>query len=251
MKVVIIEDEQITANSLIACINEVRPSYTVVKLLASVAEAVEYFQNNNQFDLLFSDVQLGDGLGFEIFKRTVITKPVIFCTAYDNYALEAFNANGIGYILKPFDARSVQTAIEKFEKLIPHNNDPINQLLDYLNKPVQLANDKATLVYQNEKIIPIPIPDIAMVYLSHGLTRLLTFNNRVFLLAQSLEDFENENGQLFFRANRQFLVHRKVIKDVSQFYNRKLVINLTIPFPEQILVSKERSPVFLQWLAGH
>ena len=115
MKIVVIEDEKITADDLIENLLAVKPNYTIVKILKSISEALAFFQQQPEVDLIFSDIQLGDGLSFDIFKKVKIKVPIIFCTAYNEYALEAFKANGIDYILKPFNIAEIKKAIEKCE----------------------------------------------------------------------------------------------------------------------------------------
>jgi DNA-binding LytR/AlgR family response regulator len=123
--------------------------------LKSVKDAVEYFKNNSNFDLIISDIQLGDGLCFEIFKEIQLVRPVIFCTAYDVYALEAFNANGIDYILKPFTKQSVEGSLKKFEFLTDFSSKKLNNLLQYMNIQISEQELQTILVYQGAKIIPL------------------------------------------------------------------------------------------------
>jgi DNA-binding LytR/AlgR family response regulator len=248
MKVVVIEDEKITADDLIENLLAVRPSYTVVKLLTSVAEACAYFKQQPEIDIIFSDIQLGDGISFDIFKELSIITPIVFCTAYNAYALEAFKANGIDYILKPFSQAEIKKAVEKFELLTYKNGVSINKLLNYLSDKPLKTNNMSLLVYQKDMIIPIDTNDIAIVQLVHGTVKLVLFNGDAYITAQSLDDIEKLNLPFFFRANRQFLLHRKIIKDALQYLNRKLLVRLNIPFDEQIFISKEKTPAFLAWL---
>lgn len=248
MRVIIIEDEKITANNLIENINEIRPDYKVINVLKSVAEAEIFFNKNHDFDLIFSDIQLGDGLSFEIFKKVNIKVPVIFCTAFDEYALDAFNANGIDYVLKPFDSKMVENAIEKYESFTQKNDNSINKLLQYINKNSYENSNQSILIYQNDKIIPINTNDIAVLQLIDGIVKIITFNGNYYNSSKSLEDFEKYKNQNFFRANRQFTVNRRVVRDASQYFNRKLLLNLNIKLQEQIFISKERTSAFLLWL---
>ena len=250
MRILIIEDEKITAENLSDSIKEARPDYIIQAMLGSVEEAKIYFKKEVNIDLIFSDIQLVDGLSFEIFKEIKINAPVIFCTAYDEYALEAFNANGIAYILKPFTVQTVQSAIDKFEHLTSKNNNQIVQLLNYLNNHPTQSSVKSILVYQKDKIIPVNINDIAIIYLTNGIVKLCTFDNRTLLATESLEDFEKLHIPHFFRANRQFLIHRKAVKEASLYFNRKLIVTVTIKFSEEILISKEKTPAFFSWLSN-
>jgi DNA-binding LytR/AlgR family response regulator len=250
MKIVVIEDEKITADDLIENLLAVKPNYTIVKILKSISEALAFFQQQPEVDLIFSDIQLGDGLSFDIFKKVKINVPIIFCTAYNEYALEAFKANGIDYILKPFDITEIKKAIEKFELLTNKNEVSINKLLEYLSIKQSTANNVSILVYQKDVIIPINTYDIAILQLNNGIVKLMTFNGTTYFTTQSLEEIEKLNLLFFFRANRQFILHRKVVKDVVQHFNRKLLVHLSMPFDEQIFISKEKTPAFLTWLTS-
>jgi DNA-binding LytR/AlgR family response regulator len=250
MKIVVIEDEKITADDLIENLLAVKPNYTIVKILKSVSEALTFFQQQPEVDLIFSDIQLGDGLSFEIFKKVKINVPIIFCTAYNEYALEAFKANGIDYILKPFNIAEIKKAIEKFELLTNKNEVSINKLMEYLSLKQPIAKNVSILVYQKDVIIPINTYDIAIVQLNNGIVKLVAFNGTTYFTTQSLDEIEKLNLLFFFRANRQIILHRKIVKDVVQHFNRKLLVRIAIPFDEQIFISKEKTPAFLAWLTS-
>jgi DNA-binding LytR/AlgR family response regulator len=250
MKVVVIEDEQITADDLIENLLAVKPDYKIVKLLTSVSEALAFFQLQPEIDLIFSDIQLGDGLSFDILKQVPTKVPIIFCTAYNEYALEAFKANGIDYILKPFSNAEIKKSIEKFELFTNKSDVSINKLLEYLSVKQLTANNVSLLVYQKDIITPINTNDIAIVQLNNGTVKLLAFNGVTYFTTQSLDEIEKLNLLFYFRANRQFILHRKIVKDVVQHFNRKLLVRLTIPFDEQIFISKEKTPAFLVWLTS-
>lgn len=239
MKIVIIEDEPLTATDLAACIIAAEPGAEIVANLASVGEAKTWFGRNAAPDVIFSDIQLGDGKSFEVFDRLRKWVPVIFCTAYDDYALEAFQAAGIDYILKPFTQETVKAALEKYKAL---KGTP--------RPPAAAATATAILVHHKEKILPIKLEQIALFHLEKELVRLLAFDGKTFVVNKSLEELEGLAGPPFFRANRQFLVNRTAIKDVSQYFSRKLLVNLTLPFEEKITVGRIKAPAFLDWLAG-
>lgn len=253
MKIVIIEDEKLTATHLSETIMTVVPDARIMAILFSVRSAVSWFQENEQPDLIFSDVQLGDGLCFEIFKTIPVHAPVIFCTAYDEYALKAFDASGIDYILKPFDKTSIEEAFQKYYKLKDTfqgnivNLDQIIQLIE--NKKKQTTT--SVLVYKQDKIIPVRLDDIAMFYIDNEITRLITFDQKKYMINRTLEKVEEISPDDFFRINRQFLVHYKAIKEASQYFGRKLSLTLTIPFQETVTVSKNKVSDFLNWLSSH
>lgn len=252
MKIVIIEDEQLTADDLSETILKVSPEVLIIARLSSVKDAVAWFRKNEQPDLIFSDIQLGDGLCFEIFRKHPITTPVIFCTAFDEYALTAFKAHGIDYILKPFDEQTIAGALTRYKELerkFLGNNKQIETILQlFENRKNQKQG--SVLVYHKDKILPIKLQDIALFYLEHEITYIITFGPKTFTISKSLEELEEIAGNSFYRANRQYLVNRKAIKEASQYFARKLSIALSIPFIETITISKVKVPDFLNWLSG-
>jgi DNA-binding LytR/AlgR family response regulator len=252
MKIVIIEDEQLTADDLAETILKVSPGVQIVARLSSVKDAVLWFRKNEQPDLIFSDIQLGDGLCFEIFRKESITTPVIFCTAFDEYALTAFKANGIDYILKPFDEQTIANALARYRELerkFQGNNQQIEKILQlFENRKSQKKG--SVLVYHKDKILPVKIEDIALFYIEHEITYLITLGQKNYTISKSLEELEEITGTSFYRANRQYLINRKAVKEASQYFARKLSITLAIPFNETITVSKVKVPDFLNWLSG-
>jgi DNA-binding LytR/AlgR family response regulator len=252
MKIVIIEDEQLTADDLAETIIKVSFGVQIIARLSSVKDAVAWFRKNEQPDLIFSDIQLGDGLCFEIFRKHPVSTPVIFCTAFDEYALTAFKAHGIDYILKPFDEQTIASALNRYKELerkFQGNNQQIEKILQlFENRKNQKQG--SVLVYHKDKILPVKLDDIALFYIEHEITYLITFGQKSFTISKSLEELEVITGISFYRANRQYLVNRKAIKEASQYFARKLSISLSIPFSETITVSKVKVPDFLNWLAG-
>ena len=253
MKVVIIEDELLTAEDLQDELKVINPNIGIVATLATIEEAVDFLKKRQDFDLIFSDIQLGDGQSFEIFKQVKVKAPIIFCTAYNQYALEAFKTNGIDYILKPFDKKSIAKALEKHSVLKENFQE---KTPDYQTIPPQNPFSKNTtlqslLVHQADKIIPIQVNSIAIVQLKHQALHIHTLDGQAFVIFQSLDELEHKIGQSFYRVNRQFLVNRKVISSASQYFGRKLLLHLSIPYEEQLIISRERTPHFLAWLSEH
>jgi two-component system response regulator LytT len=252
MQIVIIEDEKLTATDLAENIMRVVPEAQIVAILPSVSSTIGWFQQNEHPDLIFSDIQLGDGLSFEIFKTISTNTPVIFCTAFDEYALRAFEANGIDYILKPFDQQNIELAIQKYRKLkskFSGNMANIEQLIQYMAQKKRPAQG-SVLVYKQDKIVPVRFDDIALFYIETEITHLITFDQKKYTINKTLENIEEIAPEDFFRINRQFLVHRRVIKEASQYFSRKLSLSLNINFNQTITVSKTRVPDFLNWLSA-
>lgn len=244
MNIVIIEDEPLTARDLEACIRAAEPAAKIVAVLPSVAEATQFFRDNASPDLIFSDIQLGDGLSFSIFASLEQGVPVIFCTAYDAYALDAFKAAGIDYILKPFSAKSIAGALGKYQRLTGSAFKELAALFG------QSATRRNLLVYHKEKIVPVNLTDIALFYLKADAVQLVTFAKQVYTLHKTLEEIEKMAGAVFYRVNRQCLVNREAIRDVSQDGGRRLLVNLLVPCEEKVTVGRARVSDFLEWLAG-
>lgn len=251
MNIIIIEDERLTAEDLKDIITENNPDCNVIKILSSVKEATEYLSSHPQPDLIFSDIQLGDGLSFEIYKQVQINVPIVFCTAYDEYALTAFETNGIHYILKPFNEDKIAEAIEKFKRLkdsFHHEEDnSLSKVLDLLQTR-QPENSGSVLVYQQDKVIPVKLKNIALFYIKNEVTHLMTFDHKVYYINKSLDEVQQNCGPDFYRANRQYILNREAIKEVSQTLSRKISVTLKFDFEEDILVSKEKMTDFLTWL---
>jgi len=255
MKVLIIEDEYHTAQDLAKTIKIVCPDADIVSIVDSVEDAIDFLKEKPELDLIFSDIQLGDGLSFEIFQKTKNIVPVVFCTAYNEYALEAFKSVGIDYILKPFTKNSVLKSIEKFENLKSHlssNSSPNSNydlIIEALTRTSNTPKAKSIVIQAGDKITPIDSNQIALFYTENGVTYAYTFEQKKIHLNQNLETLESSFKPAFFRANRQFLVNKKAIKDATHSFNRKIFINLTVPFNEQISVGKLKITAFMDWLS--
>lgn len=251
---VIIEDESLTAEDLADILLKLPDGIEVVKILKSVKESIAYFEQKIFPDLIFCDIQLGDGFSFEIFKAIRIDVPVIFSTAYDQYALEAFKNNGIDYILKPFVKKNIKAAIEKYKSLRARlsytgfNSDAV--LKTIYPKTGHEKKISSILITWKDKIIPIRINDIAFFYIDSKSTQLITFDNRAYFVNHTLDDLEEICGENFYRANRQYLVNRNVVAEALQFNARKLILKLKVDGKHEIIISKSRVPEFLSWLRG-
>jgi two-component system response regulator LytT len=252
MNIAIIEDEQLTAEDLAELISRIDKGIRVIALLDSVKNATAFLQQGLAVDLIFSDIQLGDGLSFEIFKTIPIQAPVIFCTAYDEYALDAIKNNGIEYILKPYTEQCIRTAIDKYRRLKDHfiSGEPDYEKIIQAITGNKTAERKASsiLVFHRDKILPVSLDEAAIFYIDNELTHLQCFDNRDYVLNQSLDELEELCGIAFFRINRQHLVNRRAIQDANHIQHRKYIVNLSIRFKETLVVSKNRTGNFLEWL---
>jgi len=250
MRAIIVEDEMLAARNLQAILNELG-NVQVIAVLDSITETVEWFSCNPQPDLMFLDIHLADGSAFEIFDRTEIRCPVIFTTAYDEYALKAFKVNSIDYLLKPIDMVAVQRALKKLQGLTVTDKmqDAVNQLM---------ASFRATSTWKThflvqakgDKLIPVQAIDIAFFYIDNGMVKAVTFDEKSFRFEHTLDELaEMLDPNIFFRANRQFIISRKAIKDIDLWFNNRLSVNLKIPVPEKILISKARISEFKNWFS--
>ncbi|GAA0534373.1 LytR/AlgR family response regulator transcription factor [Chitinophaga japonensis] len=252
MNIVIIEDEPRAAQELQHIIHEVVPAARITAVLDSVEQSLQRQADIMAADLVFSDIALGDGQCFDIFRQVDIKSPVIFCTAYDEYLMHAFETNAISYLLKPITREKVEKAIDKFNRMKAALADQssgaaVRQLLQRLKQPYK----SALLVHQKERIIPIQVKEVACFYLDDTLVKITMLHGQQYYLGASLEELEKtlDPGQ-FYRANRQYLVNRQAIQSVERFFARKLAVRLTIGNMTPVMVSKAKAGEFLQWLEG-
>jgi two-component system, LytTR family, response regulator LytT len=253
MRLVIIEDEKLAVKDLIKTLKLVEPDIDIVAILRSVDEAMDFFKMQPSIDLIFSDIELGDGLSFEIFEKFRITTPIVFCTAFNQYALDAFKTTGIDYVLKPFNRNAIENTLTKFHAFKENFAAPKDDYADLLSvlKQKITPTNPSVLIHQGDKIIPLNGKNIALFFIEDDYTFAYTLEGKKHLLSQNMDSLESTFSPDFFRANRQYLVNRKVVKDASHSFNRKLAIHLTIPFKEQILVGKLKVAAFTAWLTSN
>jgi two-component system, LytTR family, response regulator LytT len=250
MNIIIIEDEIKTAQSLENIILSLKPGSEISGRHQSVESAVKAFREGAKPDLVFMDVQLADGLCFEIFKAVKVSCPVIFCTAYDEYSLEAFKNNGVDYVLKPFSTPDIQEALRKVDELRNFFQQKVMpDLGDLLSKLSPPVGKNSFLVFKQQKYTTVSTENIAFFYIHNGLTWIVCFDKQRFDLNQSLDQIESlVSPKQFFRVNRQYLINFKGIKQVEPYFLRKMLVTLTIETPEKLLVNKEKSHNFLSWM---
>lgn len=250
MKVAIIEDEKSAAENLKYLLNELDDNISIDKMIDTVDGAVEYFLKDKRIDLAFFDIHLADGISFEIFNKVKIKIPIIFTTAYDEYALRAFRVNSIDYLLKPIDEDELKESIEKFKT--SRASDHLTQELKHILKNIKKESKRyrsSFLVQQRDLLIPLDVEEIAYFMIESGIVRAKTFDRKLFNVDEKLDDLEASlNPEQFFRANRQFIVHRRAISNLSIYFNGKLLLNID-PNPEdRIIVSKAKAPLLKNWM---
>ncbi len=247
MKVIIIEDETAAEVNLRTILATVCPAAEVVASLESVTDSVAWLRANPAPDLIFMDIHLADGDAFRIFPQVEIAPPIVFTTAYDHYALEAFKVNSIDYILKPIKAAELQRALEKLERLSGGDRTEYAGRVNAMARQQQ----RTFLVHVRDKIVPLVLDEIAFCYTENERVTAWTMDGRNMPLDGSLDHMMSRLPEEdFFRANRQFIVARKAVKDISVWFGNRLSLNLVQPTPERIVISKARVPEFKRWLTG-
>jgi DNA-binding LytR/AlgR family response regulator len=198
------------------------------------------------------DIQLADGLCFEIFKNVEVVSPVVFCTAFDDYAIEAFKSNGIDYVLKPFSRESISQAIKKTGELknfFQRNKKALPDFDYLLTRTGENTGKSSFLVFKNNKYLTVQTENIAFFYIKNDTPTIMTFEKTEYQLTQSLDEVHKLLSPIqFFRINRQYLVNFSAIREAEHYFSRKLIIKLTIPTEEKLLVGKEKATAFLSWL---
>ncbi|MBC9914633.1 LytR/AlgR family response regulator transcription factor [Chitinophaga varians] len=250
MNAIIIEDEIKAARSLENLIVRLRPSIQIQAKLQSVEAAIDWLSDHDMPGLIFMDIQLSDGLSFDIFKSVTITCPVIFCTAYGEYALDAIKANGVDYLLKPFSEEDLKTALEKvesFRNFFQQNSG--NNLEDLIRKISVDEGKKSFLVFKNNKYMTVQTDQIAYIYIKYTSPSIVTFKGEEYTITQSLDQVQQQlSAKQFYRLNRQYLINFAAIREVEHYFARKLLVNLQVATPEKLLIGKEKTAVFLRWL---
>jgi two-component system LytT family response regulator len=253
MKIVIIEDESAAARNLAAIVRKVIPGAEIVAVLEGVEESVEWLGANPVPGLLLVDIHLADGESLRIFERVEVTCPIIFTTAYDQYALEAFKVNSIDYLLKPIKAEELRRAIEKLRRLSG------NELAARGERISRIARDrgergeeqKIFLIPVRDKIIPLRIEQVAFFYTTDEKVTATDLQGTSLPMDRSLDKLSKILSEDdFFRANRQFIVARNAVTDISVWFGNRLSLNLKVKTPERIIVSKDRVPEFKRWFIG-
>ena len=251
MKSLIIEDEVLAAQSLQKLVQEVAPDTEIIGVLQSIEESVAWFGENPMPDLVFMDIHLADGSSFAIFERTEITCPIIFTTAYDEYALKAFEVSSIDYLLKPINRNDLTRAMNKFNALVgekSNNNEAIDALLRQIG--MKKSYKSCFLVPERDKLVPLPTINIAYIYIEDKLVKTIALDGHTYYMSQTLDEIMAQlNPDDFFRANRQFIVSRKAIKDMTIWFGNKLSLNLIVKVPEEIIISKAKVAEFKAWFA--
>lgn len=251
LNILIIEDEEPATKRLHKLISELEPRVNVLDHIVSVSTAITWFRQNPAPDLVFCDIQLSDGLSFEIFQKAEVTSPVIFITAFDQYAIEAFKVNSIDYLLKPVKKDELRAALDKYKKLKETNKNAIfdfNKLLEAYNQS-KAGYKTRFIVRYGEHIKTIKTEDIAFFNTENKINFLTTFEPRRFTVDYNLDSLEALlDPKIFFRINRQYIISIKAISEMFSYSKSRVMIKLKPPARDETIVSTERSGDFKLWL---
>lgn len=248
MNILIIEDEGPAARRLMQLLREQMPGAEIHGNIDTISGSVEWLQTHPGPDLIFLDIQLADGISFEIFEKIKVTAPIIFCTAYDQYAIRAFKLNSIDYLLKPIDPDELEGALTKFRG---GRKEPVVSLEQIRNliQPATKTFKTRFLVKVGERIQTVDVNEIAFFFSEDKVTFLQTTAGRKFIIDYTLDELEDMvSPDTFFRLNRKYITSISAIKDVFTYSNSRLKVHLQHCADQDILISRERMGAFKSWL---
>ena len=251
LNAIIIEDEKPAMEALTMILEEVSPDVNILAQLNSVKESIEFITTHPDADIIFSDVQLPDGLSFEIFKQTGLQVPVIFTTGYDKFIMMAFDNNGIDYLLKPISKPDLGKALLKYRKLQTHfSHTKVNEPVANLEKFISERRKTRLLVKKGMENIALRLEDITLFYTENKVVYVLDRFSKKYISDKTLTDLEHElDGNTFFRANRQYLININYIRGYKAFEKVKLSVDLNVPdINHSITISQETAPAFRKWM---
>ncbi len=250
MKILIIEDESPAARRLIKLIQELEPHAEILGPLDSVESCLKWLESNPTPDLLLMDIQLSDGLSFEIFEHHQIPAPIIFTTAYDEYALRAFQVNSIDYLLKPIDPEALAKSLKKLDQIRSSQQQPEWQRIVEDLKPKQYKS--RFLFKKGDGYIPVPASDIHFFHAREKMVMAQVSDGKQFLVDKTLDQLESElNPEHFYRANRSFIIAQQAVTELRNSFNGKLKLSLVKqPADTEISISRDKAADFKQWLGA-
>lgn len=254
MNILIIEDENLAAQRLEKLVRDIDHTIMVKGVTDSIESSVEWLSKNPTPDLILMDIELADGQSFEIFKRVEVTSPVIFTTAYDEFALKAFKVNSIDYLLKPVKSEDLKNSMEKLNNLrsMSEKTDGMENIKHLLEGLYQQKDDqyrKRFLAKSGQRFVPIEINDVAYFYSEDKMVFLKTGANQRYMLDFNLEQLEKElDPKNFFRANRQFILSNRAIQDIHSWFNGKLKVKVVPATSEEVIISRDKAAEFKSWM---
>ncbi len=253
MEVIIIEDEIAASKRLVNMLKKIDPGIEILSVFDSIEESVDYFASGKEPDLIFADIQLSDGLCFEIFRQVQVECAVIFTTAFDEYAIEAFKVNSIDYLLKPIGKNDLEAAIKKFQKIrsVVYGKNGKNKLDQLLNKLNVFDKEyKSRFLVKTGQTMKIVTTDhIAYFYIENQLVFIIAKDGNRYLIEHSLDELETMlDPEVFFRINRQMIISLESVKTIHPYFNSRLKLVLNPEQNEDVLVSRLKVSAFKKWL---
>jgi two-component system response regulator LytT len=256
MKILIVEDEELAAERLSQLVKEIEPEAEIHGPIDTVVGTVMHLKTDPGYDLILLDIQLADGKSFAIFEECDVVTPVIFTTAYDEYALQAFELNSIDYLLKPVNREKLKSSLDKFRKLREYygSENPNSQLYEMIRNlriPEKSVYKDRFLISKGDAMVPVKVSEIACFYAEDKEVFLLTNDNKRFIVTYTIEELSAKlDPKRFFRVNRQFIISADDIRKVHNYFNFKLKVELNTDPKLEIIVSRSRTSAFKAWMNG-
>ena len=249
MNVLIFEDEKPTALRLVSLLSEIDSTINIAGTIGSVEAGIKWYKENNMPDLVFQDIILTDGNCFDIFDNVEVTAPVIFTTAFSQYAIKSFQVNSIDYIIKPYDIKDLRSALQKYSKLKGTFHLPDKKLLEEILKEKSFTPKKRFLIKRGNSYLVINSEDIAYLISDEGLTFATLFNKEKHIVNYSIAELSKQmDPASFFQINRKMIVNVKSVNKLSSWFNNRLKITLDPPTNEDTVVSRAKASSFKEWL---
>ena len=252
MRVLIIEDETAASENLIAMLQEIDSEIEVLQVLESVQQTVRWLSSHPAPDLIFMDIHLSDGSAFTLFQEMEVTVPIVFTTAYDQYALDAFTVNSVDYLLKPIKTSELTRALDKFKRWTQ------SDVMDYLQRMMKMRPagsgnyTTSLLVPVKDKLVPVSMDDVACIYSTDRKTQIYLKSGQMMLYSRSLDSIVGGlDPSKFFRANKQYIVARDCVKEIVVWFDSRLLVSMPIELPEPLFVSKNKAAEFKNWMTSH
>ncbi len=252
MRILIIEDETAASENLIAMLQEIDSEIEVLQVLESVQQTVRWLSSHPAPDLIFMDIHLSDGSAFTLFQEMEVTVPIVFTTAYDQYALDAFTVNSVDYLLKPIKTSELTRALDKFKRWTQ------SDVMDYLQRMMKMRPagsgnyTTSLLVPMKDKLVPVSMDDVACIYSTDRKTQIYLKSRQMMLYSRSLDSIAGGlDPSKFFRANKQYIVARDCVKEIVVWFDSRLLVSMPIELPEPLFVSKNKAAEFKNWMISH
>jgi len=252
MNILIIEDEAPAVRRLKSLLDKIDDSIVILKDIDSVEDAIEWLNENKHPDLIFSDIQLADGLSFSIFESVQIKCPIIFTTAYDEYAIKAFELNSLDYLLKPYTQEQLEKALNKLHRNnISSDSDKLLKVIEQfkISQESSKTYKSRFLISKADSLIPIKADEVAYIFTEDKAVLLKTKTNQQFFINYTLDELEELlDPSIFFRLNRQFIINIDSITKINNYFNGKLKVNINPVFNDDIIVSRAKAPLLKSWM---